>query len=110
MISSTLVFVRRRILELALVASALSLGWMSYSRTSASGQHELRNADFTSTYISLIHLDLTSPNHSVTLTWAGPKAESQETGPFRSSPGTGWGTNNCDDNVESNCLDSRCTP
>jgi len=73
-------------------------------------KYALRNADFSDTHISLIHLDLTSPNHYVTLTWAGPAASEQETGPFRSSPGAGLGYNDCNDPVESNCPGSQCTP
>jgi hypothetical protein len=70
----------------------------------------LRNPDFPRTYISRIDVDLTSPNHWVRLTWTGPQAASQETGPFRSSPGRGLGNNNCDDAEESNRQDSNCTP
>lgn len=70
----------------------------------------LRNANFPSTYIGRIHLDLSSPYHWVGLTWVGPDANSQDTGPFRCSPGAGWGTNDCNDPVESNFPDSRCTP
>lgn len=71
---------------------------------------KLQNKDFPSTHIGRIHLDLTSPNHWVRLTWSGPQATSQDVGPFRSSPGAGWGTNNCNDPIESNCPGSRCTP
>src|SRR6187200_368199 len=46
-----------------------------------------RNSDFPNTFVSSIHVDLTSPHHSVTLTWSGPSAAQQETGPFHSSPG-----------------------
>lgn len=70
----------------------------------------LRNVDFPSTHIGRIHLDLTCPNQLVQLQWAGPKAAEQDTGPFRSSPGAGWGNNDCNDELESNCPDSRCTP
>ncbi len=70
----------------------------------------LRNADFPRTYIRSIQVDLTSPNHSVRLTWTGPQADRQETGPFHSSPGRGLGNNNCDDVAESNREDSNCTP
>jgi L,D-transpeptidase-like protein len=71
---------------------------------------KLRNADFPRTYISLIEVDLTSPNHWVRLTWTGPQAASQETGPFHSSPGAGLGYNNCDDPAESKRNNSNCTP
>jgi hypothetical protein len=70
----------------------------------------LRNADFPRTYISSIRVDLTSPNHWVRLTWSGPDADSQETGPFHSSPGRGLGNNDCDDVDESNRDGSNCTP
>lgn len=72
--------------------------------------HSLRCRGFPDTYISRIHLKLTSPNHWVTLTWSGPNASKQNAGPFRSSPGAGWGTNDCNDPVESNCPGSNCTP
>jgi hypothetical protein len=70
----------------------------------------LRNSDFPRTYIRLIEVDLTSPNHWVRLTWSGPNAASQVTGPFHSSPGRGLGYNNCDDVAESNRANSNCTP
>lgn len=70
----------------------------------------LRNADFPNTYIRTIHADLTSPHHWVRLKWTGPRAETQETGPFHSSPGRGNGANNCDDAHESNRGGSLCTP
>lgn len=72
--------------------------------------YELRNPDFPNTYIRLIHLDLTSPHHNVTLTWTGPLADEQECGPFRSCPGAGLGYNDCNNPVESNCVGSQCTP
>jgi hypothetical protein len=70
----------------------------------------LRNDDYPRTYISAIEVDLTSPNHWVRLTWSGPEATSQETGPFHSSPGRGLGNNDCNDFDESNRTDSNCTP
>jgi L,D-transpeptidase-like protein len=70
----------------------------------------LRSADFPSTYISHIDVDLTSPHHYVRLTWTGPLASRQETGPFHSSPGAGLGNNDCDDMEECNREDSNCTP
>ena len=70
----------------------------------------LRNSDYPNTFISSIHVDLTSPDHWVRLTWSGPQATSQETGPFHSSPGAGLGENNCDDAAESNRNGSHCTP
>jgi hypothetical protein len=76
----------------------------------ATADTSLRNSDYPRTYISSIRVDLASPNHWVRLTWSGPDAASQETGPFHSSPGRGLGTNNCDDADESNRFDSNCTP
>jgi lipoprotein-anchoring transpeptidase ErfK/SrfK len=70
----------------------------------------LRNIDFPRTYISKIHVDLTSPNHWVSLTWSGPNARLQVTTQYHSSPGRGLGYNNCDDVAESNRTDSNCTP
>ena len=100
-------------LEIAAVLATLTLAWSVYGLATAlePGEvHNLRVRDYPRTAIARIHLDLTSPDHSVTLTWRGPNAARQPTGPFRSSPGTGWGTNDCNDPVESNCPDSRCTP
>ncbi|MGQ0601067.1 MAG: hypothetical protein ACT4QE_05145, partial [Anaerolineales bacterium] len=70
----------------------------------------LRHANYPGTYISSIHIDVTSPNHWVRLTWSGPQAAEQEAGPFRSSPGAGLGENDCNDVAESNRGGSRCTP
>jgi hypothetical protein len=70
----------------------------------------LRNADFPRTYISKIHVDLTSPNQWVTLTWAGPQANLHPPTQYHSSPGRGLGNNNCDDPTESCRVDSNCTP
>jgi hypothetical protein len=70
----------------------------------------LRNVDFPRTFISSVHIDLTSPHQWVELTWTGPHAGEQETGPFHSSPGRGRGDNNCDDCDESNRGGSHCTP
>ena len=104
---------RRYGLEGAAVLATLNLVWSVYGLATALEPGEVRNLrvrDYPQTAIAYIHLDLTSPDHSVTLTWRGPTAARQPTGPFRSSPGTGWGTNDCNDPVESNCPDSRCTP
>jgi hypothetical protein len=70
----------------------------------------LRDADFPRTYISKIHVDLTSPNQWVTVTWAGPNARFHPTTQYHSSAGRGLGTNNCDDPAESCRVDSNCTP
>jgi len=106
-------FATRWGLEVALVACVAHLGWLMYAVANPEEPGVVpsqRNGDFPNTYISRIHLDLTSPNHWVRLTWAGPRARSQDVGPFRSSPGRGSGTNDCNDPVESNCPGSNCTP
>ncbi len=69
-----------------------------------------RNADFPNTYIQTISVRLEDPDHPVTLTWAGPNASAQETGPFRSSPGAGLRGLNCDDPATSRRSGSTCTP
>lgn len=76
----------------------------------ASGSRPQRNADFPNTYIATISVRLEDPDHPVTLTWAGPKANAQETGPFRSSPGAGLRGLNCDIEATSRRSGSRCTP
>ena len=53
---------------------------------------------------------LDDPDHCLTLTWAGPNADSQETGPFRTSPGAGLRGLNCDDEATSRRSGSKCTP
>jgi hypothetical protein len=70
----------------------------------------LRVGDYPQTYISRIDIDLTGPQHYVRLSWSGPLAHQQEQGPFHSSPGRGWGENNCDEFAESNRNGSLCTP
>lgn len=72
--------------------------------------HPLRNNDFPQTYIEQISVSLDDPNHWLTLTWAGPKADSQETGPFRTSPGAGLRGLNCDNETTSRRSGSKCTP
>ncbi len=72
--------------------------------------HPQRNADFPNTYIAAISVRLEDPDHPVTLTWAGPNASAQETGPFRSSPGAGLSGLNCDDVATSRRSGSTCTP
>lgn len=79
------------------------------SAEDGSASLSLRNEDFPRTYIQAIHVDVTSPNHWVHLVWTGPQATRLEQGPFRSSPGRGDGCN-CNDFVESNRLNSYCTP
>lgn len=72
--------------------------------------HPLRNTDFPQTYIRQISVSLDDPNHWLTLTWTGPKADSQETGPFRTSPGAGLTGLNCDNETTSRRSGSKCTP
>src|SRR6188472_3399196 len=106
-------FLKRNWLEATLFICVGNLAWLVYSAANSLEPVDgrmVRNSDFPNTYISSIHLDLTSPNSNVTLTWAGPNAIKQDAGPFHSSPGAGWGTNDCNDPIESNCLDSQCTP
>lgn len=112
-LGAILQFVKRRWAELALAVCVMNLSWFVFAALSPKQSDNLplrRNRDFPNTYISRIHLDLSSPHQYVTLTWSGPQAAAQKTGPFHSSPGAGWGTNNCNDTVESNCADSQCTP
>ena len=69
-----------------------------------------RNGDFPNTYIETISVRLEDPDHPVTLTWTGPNASAQETGPFRSSPGAGLRGLNCDNVATSRRSGSNCTP
>lgn len=69
-----------------------------------------RNSDFPNTYIKQISISLDDPDHSMRLTWTGPKAASQETGPFRTSPGAGNKGINCDITSTSRRSGTRCTP
>jgi len=62
------------------------------------------------TYIQEISVSLDDPDHWLTLTWTGPNADSQETGPFRTSPGAGLTGLNCDDEATSRRSGSKCTP
>jgi peptidoglycan hydrolase-like protein with peptidoglycan-binding domain len=63
-----------------------------------------------STYIKEISVSLDDPDHWLTLTWTGPNADSQETGPFRTSPGAGLRGLNCDNEATSRRSGSKCTP
>ena len=76
----------------------------------ADSSHPFRNDDFPQTYIQQISVSLDDPDHSLILTWTGPKADSQETGPFRTSPGAGLKGLNCDNDVTSRRSGSKCTP
>ena len=113
LLNRSALFLRRHGLTIVLFACLAHLGWLLRvvaTPDPASEVVNLRNPDFPRTYISRIHLDLASPNHFVNLVWTGPNASRQQSGPFRSSPGAGWGDNDCNDVVESNCPESRCTP
>lgn len=79
---------------------------LAAARTSAAQ----RNSDFPNTYIQTISVRLEDPNHPVTLTWTGPNASAQVTGPFRSSPGAGLRGLNCDNVATSRRSGSNCTP
>lgn len=79
-------------------------------RPAADPSHPFRNDDFPQTYIQQISVSLDDPDHSLTLTWIGPKADSQQTGPFRTSPGAGLRGLNCDDDATSQRSGSKCTP
>jgi hypothetical protein len=72
--------------------------------------HSIRNDDFPQTYIQAISVSLDDPDHWLTLTWTGPNSDSQETGPFRTSPGAGLRGLNCDDDATSRRSGSKCTP
>jgi len=72
--------------------------------------HPLRNENFPDTFIREISVSLDDPDHWLTLTWTGPNADSQETGPFRTSPGAGLRGLNCDDEATSRRSGSKCTP
>ncbi len=79
-------------------------------RAAASAAHPLRNSDFPRTYLKQISVSLNDPDHWMTLTWTGPQAASQETGPFRTSPGAGVKGLNCDNAVTSRRSGTKCTP
>jgi peptidoglycan hydrolase-like protein with peptidoglycan-binding domain len=76
----------------------------------ADASHPFRNDDFPQTYIQQINVSLDDPDHSLTLTWVGPNADGQQTGPFRTSPGAGLKGLNCDDEATSRRSGSKCTP
>lgn len=80
------------------------------SQPQASAAYPFRNDDFPQTYIQQISVSLDDPDHSLTLTWTGPNADSQETGPFRTSPGAGLSGLNCNDDATSRRSGSKCTP
>jgi L,D-transpeptidase catalytic domain len=80
------------------------------SQPLASASHPFRNDDFPQTYIQQISVRLDDPDHPLTLTWTGPSAASQKTGPFKTSPGAGLRGLNCDDAATSRRSGSKCTP
>src|SRR6187549_1449001 len=65
------------------------------TRATTRASHALRNSDFPRTYIKEISVSLEDPDHWMRLKWTGPNASSQETGPFRTSPGAGMKGLNC---------------
>jgi hypothetical protein len=96
----------------AVRGSAAGLGtWQPrLQRKDVCGRPSKRVADYPSTYVDQIGVDLTSPDHPVTLTWAGPNKASGDTGPFHSSPGAGKCNVNCDDTATSQTAGTLCTP
>ena len=72
--------------------------------------HPFRNTNFLDTYIQEVLVSLDDPDHWLTLTWTGPNADSQQTGPFKTSPGAGLRGLNCDDEATSRRSGSKCTP
>ena len=69
-----------------------------------------RNPNFPGTYISAIHIDVTPPGQLMRIDWAGPGAAGKPTGPFRTSPGRGFRSADCDCVTESRAKDTFCTP
>ena len=70
----------------------------------------LRNPDFPRTYIREIAVTLDDPEHWMTLRWTGPQASSQQSGPYRTSPGAGVTGLNCDLTATSQRSGTKCTP
>jgi hypothetical protein len=68
------------------------------------------STSFPQTYISQVNVSLNDPMHAMTLTWTGPDAGSQVTGPFHTSPGAGLRGLNCDDVATSRRSGTLCTP
>jgi hypothetical protein len=68
------------------------------------------NSGFPKTYIRQVNISLTDPMHAMTLTWTGPNAAGQPTGPYHTSPGAGLRGLNCDNAVTSRRSGTRCTP
>ena len=97
-------------LDAQVPAKAKAKAGATAARTTATAAKPQRNADFPNTYISQIHVSLNDPDHWMTLTWTGPQAAAQETGPFRTSPGAGVTGTNCDDPATSRRSGTNCTP
>lgn len=76
----------------------------------AGASFPLRNADFPRTYIKEIQVSLNDPDHPMILSWTGPQSGTQETGPFRTSPGAGLKGLNCDNAATSRRSGTYCTP
>lgn len=70
----------------------------------------LQNSSYPKTYIAEVDVSLDDPNHTMTLTWTGPDAATQQTGPFHTSPGAGLRGLNCDDAATSQRSGTLCTP
>lgn len=85
-------------------------GLLQAGSAPADPSHPFRNDDFPQTYIQQISVSLDDPDHSVTFSWTGPKADIQERGPFRTSPGAGLRGLNCNDDATSRRSGSKCTP
>jgi len=83
---------------------------VSREKALTSASHPFRNDNFPQTYIQQVSVRLNDPDHPLTLTWTGPDAGSQETGPFRTSPGAGLRGLNCDNDATSRRSGSKCTP
>jgi hypothetical protein len=62
------------------------------------------------TFIQQINVSLNDPMHAMTLSWTGPDAASQQTGPFHTSPGAGLRGLNCNDVATSRRSGTLCTP
>jgi hypothetical protein len=65
---------------------------------------------FPETYIAQVNVSLNDPDHAMILSWTGPDAATQETGPFRTSPGAGLKGLNCNDAATSRRSGTLCTP
>jgi L,D-transpeptidase catalytic domain len=80
------------------------------ARAAARAANPLRNPDFPRTYIREIAVSLDDPDHWMTLRWTGPQASSQQSGPYRTSPGAGVTGLNCDLTATSQRSGTKCTP